>query len=135
MQQDGDAEATEVAPGGMAEEKAEEKEEQLSINYNTYMKTANLICYLIRRKEIEAEAGISQNEIKNLVMKEKESEISDEQDMEKEVKLLKFIIHRLIEVDHILIIKQESTSDDIEDRVLIVHPNYDVDSKNTANLD
>merc|ERR1711971_393809 len=115
------------------DDQQQSQQQQLTINYNAYMRTANLIVYFIRRKESEPESGIKQGEIENLVMKEKESEIESEQDMERENKLLKFIIHRLIEIDHILLIKQDNT-DDITERVLIVHPNYDPDSRNTANL-
>jgi len=119
------------------EKDKEEKEEkeQLTINYNAYMRTANLIVYFIRRKESEPEQGIKQKEIERLVMKEKEDEMESEQDIERENKLLKFVIHRLIEVDHILLIKQQSDSQDVTERVIIVHPNYDPDSRNTANLD
>jgi len=113
----------------------QEEKEQLTINYNAYMRTANLIVYFIRRKESEPEQGIKQKEIERLVMKEKEDEMESEQDIERENKLLKFVIHRLIEVDHILLIKQQSDSQDVTERVIIVHPNYDPDSRNTANLD
>merc|ERR1712244_157521 len=111
----------------------QQQSQQLTINYNAYMRTANLIVYFIRRKESEPESGIKQALIENLVMKEKESEMESDEDMERENKLLKFIIHRLIEIDHILLIKQDNT-DDVTERVLIVHPNYDPDSRNTANL-
>merc|ERR1712130_587365 len=96
------------------EQKEEQEEkEQLTINYNAYMRTANLIVYFIRRKESEPEQGIKQKEIERLVMKEKEDEMESEQDIERENKLLKFVIHRLIEVDHILLIKQQSDSQDV----------------------
>jgi len=108
--------------------------EQLTINYNAYMRTANMIVHFIRRAEVEAEAGIKQRKIENLVMKEKHDELESEEDIERENKLLKFVIHRLIEVDHILLIKEDNTEDVVE-RVIIVHPNYDPDSRNTANLD
>merc|ERR1712013_977392 len=110
-------------------EKAEEggaeeaPQQQISINYNAYMRTANLIVYFIRRKEGEDMKGLSQGALESLIMKE----------MERENKLLKFIIHRLIEVDHILLIKEDN-AEDVTKRVLIVHPNYDPDSRNTANL-
>merc|ERR1712130_169010 len=111
----------------------QEEKEQLTINYNAYMRTANLIVYFIRRKESEPEQGIKQKEIERLVMKEKEDELESEEDIERENKLLKFVIHRLIEVDHILLIKEDNTENVVE-RVIIVHPNYDPDSRNTDNL-
>jgi len=116
---------------------AEQKEEaapteQISINYNVYMRTANLIVYFIRKKEAEPEAGIKQGELEKLAMKEREADMESEEDMLRENKLLKFIIHRLIDTDHILLIKEDA--DDVTQRVLIVHPNYDPDSRNTANL-
>jgi len=120
-------------------EKAEEggaeeaPQQQISINYNAYMRTANLIVYFIRRKEGEDMKGLSQGALESLIMKEKEGDIESEEDMERENKLLKFIIHRLIEVDHILLIKEDN-AEDVTKRVLIVHPNYDPDSRNTANL-
>merc|ERR1719242_2507388 len=126
----------------MDEEQDESKEEkkggddgqqQLTINYNAYMRTANLIVHFIRRKESEPEAGIKQSEIEKSVMREKENELESEEDIERENKLLKFVIHRLIEVDHILLIKEDNTEDVVE-RVIIVHPNYDPDSRNTDNL-
>ena len=123
--QDGD-EKEEAAAGGAPAE-------QMSINYNAYMRTANLIVYFIRRKELEPEAGIKQAEIERLVMKEKEADIETMEDTERENKLLKFIIHRLIETDHILLVKE--AAEDVTQRVLIVHPNYDPDSRNTANLE
>ncbi len=115
----------------------EEKEEaapveSVSMNYNVYMRTANMLVYFIRKKEAEPEAGMKQGEIMKLVMKEKESEMETTDDVERENKLLKFIVHRLIETDHILLIKE--AADDERERVLIVHPNYDPDSRNTANL-
>merc|ERR1712204_121961 len=78
----------------------DEKEdtEQLSINYNSYMRTANMIVHSIRRAEVDAEAGIKQREIENRVMKEKHDELESEADIERENKLLKFVIHQLIEV-------------------------------------
>merc|ERR1712228_834814 len=81
-------------------------QQQLTINYNAYMRTANLIVHFIRRKESEPEAGIKQSEIEKSVMREKENELESEDDIERENKLLKFVIHRLIEVDHILLIKR-----------------------------
>merc|ERR1712154_59494 len=108
-------------------------QQQLTINYNAYMRTANLIVHMIRRTETEPEAGIKQSKIENLVMKEKHDELESEEDIERENKLLKFVIHRLIEVDHILLIKEDNTEDVVE-RVIIVHPNYDPDSRNTDNL-
>merc|ERR1712129_380539 len=118
------------------DEQKEQKEdtEQLSINYNSYMRTANMIVHSIRRAEVDAEAGIKQREIENLVMKEKHDELESEADIERENKLLKFVIHRLIEVDHILLIKEDN-SEDVVERVIIVHPNYDPDSRNVDNLD
>merc|ERR1711897_104572 len=87
----------------------------------------------IRRTEGDPEAGIKQRQIENLVMKEKEAELESEDDIERENKLLKFVIHRLIEVDHILLIKEDNTEDVVQ-RVIIVHPNYDPDSRNVSNL-
>merc|ERR1712228_804577 len=109
-------------------------QQQLTINYNAYMQTANLIVHTIRRTENGAEAGIKQSKIENLVMKEKHDELESEEDIERENKLLKFVIHRLIEVDHILLIKEDNTENVLE-RVIIVHPNYDPDSRNVDNLD
>jgi len=107
--------------------------EQISINYNVYMRTANLIVYFIRKKEAEPESGLKQGDVERLVMKEREGDLETEQDVEREVKLLKFIVHRLIEVDHILLVKEDN-AEDATQRLLIVHPNYDPDSRNTANL-
>merc|ERR1712204_60823 len=128
----GTDEQKEQKDGGTEEQK--EDTEQLSINYNSYMRTANMIVHSIRRAEVDAEAGIKQREIENLVMKEKHDELESEADIERENKLLKFVIHQLIEVDHILLIKEDNAEDVVE-RVIIVHPNYDPDSRNTANLD
>merc|ERR1711971_100167 len=100
MGSDANKENAEAGGDGAAAEA--EASQQISINYNAYMRTANLIVYFIRRKEGEN-------------------------------KLLKFIIHRLIEVDHILLIKEDN-ADDVTKRVLIVHPNYAPGSRNTANL-
>ena len=111
-----------------------QQQQTLTINYNAYMRTANLIVHFIRRTESEPEAGIKQSQIENLVMKEKHDELESEEDIERENKLLKFVIHRLIEVDHILLIKEDNTENVVE-RVIIVHPNYDPDSRNTDNLD
>jgi len=126
-----DESSAEKKEGGA--EEAEEPQQQISINYNAYMRTANLIVYFIRRKEGEDMKGLKQGQLESLIMKEKEGDIETEEDMERENKLLKFIIHRLIEVDHILLIKEDH-ADDVTQRVLIVHPNYDPDSRNTANL-
>lgn len=135
-----EAKQEEAAAAGGDDEKmagGEEKEEaapaeSVSMNYNVYMRTANMLVYFIRKKEAEPEAGMKQGEIMRLVMKEKESEMETSDDVERENKLLKFIVHRLIETDHILLIKE--AADDERERVLIVHPNYDPDSRNTANL-
>merc|ERR1711971_86090 len=131
MGSDANKENAEAGGDGAAAEA--EASQQISINYNAYMRTANLIVYFIRRKEGEDMKGLSQGELESLIMKEKEGDIESEEDMERENKLLKFIIHRLIEVDHILLIKEDD-ADDVTKRVLIVHPNYDPDSRNTANL-
>eukprot|EP01084_Bolivina_argentea_P030352 56267_1 len=96
------------------------------------MRTANLVVYFIRRNEVEPETGIKQREIEKLVLKEKENEIEGAEELDNEQKLLEYIIHRLIETDHILLIKQYAPNK--KDRVLIVHPNYDPDSKNLSNL-
>merc|ERR1712087_155044 len=98
------------------------------------MRAANLMVYFIRRKEGEDMHGLKQGQLMSLMMKEKAGDMESDEDMERENKLLKFIIHRLIEVDHILLIKTDH-KDDVTQRVLIVHPNYDPDSRNTANLD
>merc|ERR1712154_154570 len=119
---------------GDGDEQEKEEKAELTINYNAYMRTANLIVQIIRRTEVELEAGIKQSKIENLVMKEKHDELESEDDIERENKLLKFVIHRLIEVDHILLIKEDNTENVLE-RVIIVHPNYDPDSRNVDNLD
>eukprot|EP00485_Elphidium_margaritaceum_P003964 CAMPEP_0202686580 /NCGR_PEP_ID=MMETSP1385-20130828/2331_1 /ASSEMBLY_ACC=CAM_ASM_000861 /TAXON_ID=933848 /ORGANISM="Elphidium margaritaceum" /LENGTH=884 /DNA_ID=CAMNT_0049341181 /DNA_START=33 /DNA_END=2687 /DNA_ORIENTATION=- len=103
-------------------------EEQISINYNEYMRIANLMVYVIRRKEAEPEEGIKEGEIINEVMKELSEEIESDAELERLHKMIKFIVGRLIEVDHILLIRQENATDTMQ-RVLIVHPNYDPDSR------
>eukprot|EP01084_Bolivina_argentea_P101843 182521_1 len=105
----------------------EEEKEQLTINYNVYMQTANLIVHSIRRKEAEPEQGLKQIDIHKIVMNERQDQLEGDDDMEREMRVLKFIIHRLIEVDHILLIKEDHDTD-VTQRVLIVHPNYDPDS-------
>ena len=47
--------------------------------------------------------------------------------------LFRNIINRLIRVDHILLIRKDS--DDSNERVLMVHPNYDVDADTAPQLD
>jgi len=129
------AEAKEQGEEKKAEQPEEEEEEKMSINYNEYMRIANLIVYFIRRNEEEAEAGLNQGSVINEVMKEMTAaqEITSQQDLERLNKMIKFIVNRLIEVDHILLIKQDHAKDRMQ-RVLIVHPNYDPDSRNTAHL-
>eukprot|EP00486_Rosalina_sp_Unknown_P007177 CAMPEP_0201573376 /NCGR_PEP_ID=MMETSP0190_2-20130828/17194_1 /ASSEMBLY_ACC=CAM_ASM_000263 /TAXON_ID=37353 /ORGANISM="Rosalina sp." /LENGTH=575 /DNA_ID=CAMNT_0048000283 /DNA_START=1041 /DNA_END=2768 /DNA_ORIENTATION=- len=128
--QEGDEEKKE---GDQQQQEEEQAEKPMSIGYDEYMKIANLTVYYIRRREIEPEAGIKQGDVINEVMKELGDELEGDDDLEQKNKIIKFIIDRLIEIDHILLIKEDNIENKME-RILIVHPNYDPDSRNTANL-
>jgi len=115
------------------EHEPEPEHEQITISYNAYIQNANLIVYHIKKSEESENEGLKQGTIENIMMKEKIEETENANELEKFHKILRFIIHRLIEVDHILLIKKDSNN--VEDRILIVHPNYDIDSHNTKNLE
>jgi len=115
------------------EEPMDVDKQQISVTYAYYIQTANLIVYHIRRKEEESQGGLKQGEIESLILEEKADEIEDEEQFAKAHKILRYIIARLINHDNVLLIKRQSEK--IEDRVLMVHANYDPDSRNFNNLE
>ena len=135
FEQQAEAEEKEEKKEGDEEQQDEDEaaEKPMTIGYDEYMKIANLVVYYIRRKEIEPEAGIKQGDVINEVMKELGDELEGDEDLELKNKIIGFVISRLIEVDHIILVKEDNEENKME-RILIVHPNYDPDSRNTANL-
>merc|ERR1712139_392431 len=66
-----------------------------------------------------------QSSIENWVLEDAHAggEINDEDDAIRMMTKIRYILKRLIEVDHILLIHQ--TAAEVENRILEVHPNYE----------
>eukprot|EP00492_Amphilonche_elongata_P005390 TRINITY_DN75_c0_g1_i1.p1 TRINITY_DN75_c0_g1~~TRINITY_DN75_c0_g1_i1.p1 ORF type:complete len:520 (-),score=139.08 TRINITY_DN75_c0_g1_i1:27-1586(-) len=105
----------------------EEEEEKFSIKYQEYIDTAKAIVYRIRAEGWKN--SMLQSEIENEVLKDlyEQDLLTDERELRGAQAKLTFVIRRLIDVDKILLIAKGA--DEEKDRMLEVHPNYDVDAR------
>jgi len=104
-----------------------EDEPKFTINYEEYIKTAKAIVFRVRSEGHSA--AMVQREIEKQILEDlyEEDKLTDETELLAAQAKLTFVIRRLIEVDNILLIRKNAEED--KDRLLEVHPNYDMDAR------
>lgn len=127
------------------------KAQTIKLSYDEYKRISNMLVYYIRKKEEEMEimgeneseresGGVRKSELITWYLNEIESQIESEQQLIDQKALVEKIIHRLINYDNVIIKldkkgwktigdeNEESTVDGVtendEDPILVVHPNY-----------
>jgi hypothetical protein len=95
---------------------------KLRISRDQYQRTANMLVMHMQQKQDQSS---SLTDLENWYLHEKEREglLNTQQDLQHHTKLIKRILKRLVQQDHVLI---ETTPGQV-----IVHPNYDLDNENS----
>jgi DNA replication licensing factor MCM6 len=104
----------------VAEEQASQPSEpKFRISFEQYQRVTNMMVSHLQRHE----SGMSRTDLENwyLLEKEREGALSNSSDLEHHAKMIRRIIKRLIDHDHVLI---ETMPDHV-----IVHPNYDLENE------
>merc|ERR1712118_406864 len=104
-----------------------EDEPKFTINYEEYIKTAKAIVFRVRSEGHNA--AMKQRDIEKQILEDlyEEDKLTDESELLAAQAKLTFVIRRLIEIDNILVIRKSADED--KDRMLEVHPNYDMDAR------
>lgn len=76
---------------------------------------------------LRKQTGKSQGSLIDWYIEQIKDEITDAEELKFEAGLVPQIIDRLVSVDNVLIVTEESQTGDVNDRILSVHPNYDPD--------
>eukprot|EP00494_Astrolonche_serrata_P032768 UN33037 len=120
-------EDAEMDGDAMDEENEDKNETKFVVKYEEYLKTSNLIVRMIRRNDNGE--GVQQKDIESFAMTNlyEDTEFSTTEEMKNCMAKLSFIIKRLIEIDHILLVRKPSEVE--KERFLEVHPNYDEESR------
>eukprot|EP00794_Sanderia_malayensis_P003738 gene3738-4260_t len=134
------AETNGDASNGVHEaERTEQPKRKMKLSYEEYRKIANMIVIHMRQQEdrVEEEGKeIRRLDVVNWYLKEIESEIETEAELEEKTFLINKIIDRLIDNDGVLLALKEplkSTEDEIQpaededNPYLVVHPNYTIE--------
>ncbi|KAL3249855.1 hypothetical protein MRX96_055790 [Rhipicephalus microplus] len=119
------------------------QQKALTLSYEDYKKTANLLVLHLLREEARMEAaekegaasedegGVRRMDLINWYLKEIESEIETEEELIQRKTIVEKVIERLVNRDHILIALSksglkgaEADSEDDENPILVVHPNF-----------
>lgn len=119
------------------------QQKALTLSYEDYKKTANLLVLHLLREESRMEAaeqegaaadeegGVRRMDLINWYLKEIESEIETEEELIQRKTIVEKVIDRLVNRDHILIALSKSglkgaevESEDDDNPILVVHPNF-----------
>lgn len=119
------------------------QQKALTLSYEDYKKTANLLVLHLLREESRMEAaeqegaaadeegGVRRMDLINWYLKEIESEIETEEELIQRKTIVEKVIDRLVNRDHILIALSKSglkgaevESEGDENPILVVHPNF-----------
>lgn len=119
------------------------QQKALTLSYEDYKKTANLLVLHLLREETrmevaekegaasEDEGGVRRMDLINWYLKEIESEIETEEELIQRKTIVEKVIERLVNRDHILIALSksglkgtEADSEEDENPILVVHPNF-----------
>ncbi|XP_077525081.1 minichromosome maintenance 6 [Amblyomma americanum] len=119
------------------------QQKALTLSYEDYKKTANLLVLHLLREEsrmeateqtgaaTEDESGVRRMDLINWYLKEVESEIETEEELIQRKTIVEKVIDRLVNRDHILIAlsksglkSSEADAEEDENPILVVHPNF-----------
>jgi len=111
----------------------------VTISYERYTRIANKIIHRLRSLEglDTAETLGTKGEIVEWYLTTEEGNISTEAELNEEKRVAKLVLHRMVEVDGVVLEVSEGLLPDNEDeemaesqdddKVLVVHPNYSVE--------
>uniref|UniRef100_A0A023GKT4 Putative dna replication licensing factor mcm6 component n=1 Tax=Amblyomma triste TaxID=251400 RepID=A0A023GKT4_AMBTT len=119
------------------------QQKALTLSYEDYKKTANLLVLHLLREEsrmeateqtgaaTEDESGVRRMDLINWYLKEVESEIETEEELIQRKTIVEKVIDRLVNRDHILIALSKSglkgadaDAEEDDNPILVVHPNF-----------
>ena len=104
---------------------------QQQMTFSEYTRLTHMMVYIIRHSESSVNGGITQARLESEVWKEQSDRI-DSNDIEDYQNKISMVIKRLIDIDKILLVLKRDGSNSKEN-VLIVHPNYDPESRTSGN--
>jgi len=109
----------------LKESKKQKGEKKIEIKFDDYSRISHLLVLHMRECE-KKHQSVKEGELINwyVEQKHKDGDIQTEQDIRQNTRLVRAIIHRLIDVDHILLVVK-CVDPDVDERELEVHPNYD----------
>jgi len=98
---------------------------KITLSYERYKKISNLIALHLAKHE----SGMRQIDITQWYINEAVSdrEIAGDEALVAELRLVKSVIHRLITKDRVLLVVDEAPDGNLDNRVIVVHPNYNVE--------
>mmetsp|Transcript_25362 Transcript_25362/g.35730 ORF Transcript_25362/g.35730 Transcript_25362/m.35730 type:complete len:239 (-) Transcript_25362:27-743(-) len=117
-----------------AARKQQQRQKKIVVTFSEYKRISNMLVLYIRQQE-EADSnfhGFTRDQLVSWYLSEMESELQEAGASLKASKLCRLIIARLADTDRILI---GDETKGLDSRKLTVHPNYNVEEGNTANLD
>jgi len=95
--------------------------QKIELKFPEYKRISNMLVIHMRRQEEKGQGGVKESTLVNWYLSSIEN--AGEEDLIHHAKLIRAVIRRLIDIDHILLIAVPA--DERDDRVLEVHPNYD----------
>ena len=104
---------------------------QQQMTFSEYTRLTHMMVYIIRHSESSLNGGITQARLESEVWKEQSDRI-DSNEIEDYQNKISMVIKRLIDIDKILLVLKRDGSNSKEN-VLIVHPNYDPESRTSGN--
>jgi len=113
----------------------------IKLTFEEYKQISHMFVFYMRKQEEEADedsAGTRRSELVNWYLKEMESEIETEAELNERKILAEKVITRLTNVDHVIIqleqtgLQQRNKNEEQtlvreDDPILVVHPNYVID--------
>jgi len=96
-----------------------------SLTFQEYTQMVNKLVRRIRQEETPDSPGVRQEEAENFLLDEYSGQL-DEADIVPFMEKVQCVIERLIHVDRILLVHTEAEEN--KDRVIEVHPNYDIET-------
>jgi DNA replication licensing factor MCM6 len=132
---------TDVAPMQVDQPEGKKSEEPakanlLSVSFEKYTQIVDMIIHHLNKDSPNGKfqilpkfqcigSGEAQGEIISWYLDQKRDDFKSEEELVSERQLVKNIIHRLVTRDRVLLIIEEASSKNLDERILVVDPNYE----------
>lgn len=114
------------------------QKKKIELPFVEYKRLSNLlVMYLRQQEQRQQKLGVKQIDIINWYVQQKveQENITDVESLTTVTKTIRLIIQRLLKIDHVLLeLKQRPKPATDSDRLLYVHPNYNVEDSDTRGL-